>query len=339
MNFDFRQKPLKIKTALFAVVLGLLAGSVLILFTGNDPLAIYGYMLKGALGSPSAIASTMRWATPLLYAGLAAAIAFRGGMFNFGVEGQLYMGALASALAGIYITGLPKVLHILVCMLAAMAAGLVWALLPAFIRVKLGGNEAIPAMMLNYVAMNLCDFLVQRFFLPESTFGQTMVAVGHFFLRYTKPGYNISMTGLNAEFAQYGGVNVRAVRVQVMLLSGAVAGLCGAVEVLGVTWRYESGFSPDFGIEGILASLLGGNEPFGLLVAALFMGAVKAGSLVVERSAGIPRALAEVIKALIICFVSARLLAEYLGLDRLEKNILQRLKGPVPKSRKKVKEE
>ena len=172
MNFDFRQKPLKIKTALFAVVLGLLAGSVLILFTGNDPLAIYGYMLKGALGSPSAIASTMRWATPLLYAGLAAAIAFRGGMFNFGVEGQLYMGALASALAGIYITGLPKVLHILVCMLAAMAAGLVWALLPAFIRVKLGGNEAIPAMMLNYVAMNLCDFLVQRFSCPKAPLGR-----------------------------------------------------------------------------------------------------------------------------------------------------------------------
>ena len=116
-----------------------------------------------------------------------------------------------------------------------------------------------------------------------------LIVVAHFMLKYTKAGYRISMTGMNSEFAQYGGVDVNGVRVKVMLLSGAVAGLCGAVEVMGVTWRYESGFSPDFGIEGILASLLGGNEPFGLLIGALFMGAVKAGSLVVERSAGIPR--------------------------------------------------
>lgn len=362
MNFDFRQKPIEVKTALFAVTLGLLAGAILILLTGNNPLVIYGYMLEGAFGSASSIASTLRWATPLLYAGLAATIAFRGGMFNFGVEGQLYVGALSAALVGIYGAGLPKMVHILACMLAAMAAGLVWAVLPAIIRVKLGGNEAIPAMMLNYVAMNLCDFLVQRFFLPENTFGQTMataniaeqaklakivppytvtygfvislalIVTAHFMLKYTKSGYRISMTGMNSEFAKYGGVDVNAVRVKVMLLSGAVAGLCGAVEVMGVTWRYESGFSPDFGIEGILASLLGGNEPFGLLIGALFMGAVKAGSLVVERSAGIPRALAEVIKALIICFVSARLLSEYLGVDRLEKWLKGKLKKTHPQT-------
>ena len=90
----------------------------------------------------------------------------------------------------------------------------------------------------------------------------------------------MSMTGLNAEFAQYGGINVDKIRFRSMLISGAIAGLCGAIEVMGITWRYESGFSPDFGIEGILSSLLGGNEPFGLLIGALFMGAVKAGSLV-----------------------------------------------------------
>jgi simple sugar transport system permease protein len=125
------------------------------------------------------------------------------------------------------------------------------------------------------------------------------------------------MCGLNSEFARYGGINVNAIRFDVMLISGAIAGMCGAIEVLGITWRYESGFSPDFGIEGILASLLGGNQPFGLLIGSIFMGAVKAGSLTVERSAGVPRALADVIKAFIICFVSAQYLASYLGLDRI----------------------
>lgn len=348
MNFDFKQKPIGLRTALTAVVLGLLVGAIFILITGRNPITVYHFMLQGAVGSQMAIASTLRWSTPLLFAGLAATIAFRGGMFNFGIEGQLYMGALAAALAGIYFAGLPRLLLLLVCFLAAMVAGMAWAALPAFVRVKLGGNEAVPALMLNFIAMYLCDFLVQRFFLPGMTFGQTMatgniaeharlsrlmpphavtsgffiaiafIIVAYFFFKHTKSGYNVSMTGINAEFAKYGGINVHRIRIKVMLISGMIAGMCGATEVMGVTWRYESGFSPEFGIEGILASLLGGNEPIRLLISALFMGAVKAGSLTVERSAGVPRALADIIQAFIICFVSARLIADYLGIDRIE---------------------
>lgn len=345
MNFDFRQQPIKISSAVLAVFLGLMAGAVFVLCTGNNPITVYGYMFSGAFGTAASIASTLRWTTPLLYAGLAATIAFRGGMFNFGIEGQLYAGAFAAAIAGVYLRGTPGLIHILLCFAAAMAAGCLWSVIPALIRVKLGGNEAIPAMMMNYVAMYLCDYLTQTFFLPEDTFGQTMateliadqaklakiippytvtygfviaialVMLAHFGLKYTKAGFRISMTGMNSEFSRYGGIDVSKIRYRAMLLSGMIAGLCGAVEVMGITWRYESGFSPDFGIEGILSSLLGGNEPFGLLIGALFMGAMKAGSLVVERSAEVPRALAEVIKAFIICFVSARYLSAYMGMD------------------------
>lgn len=347
MNFDFRQQPIKISSAVLAVFLGLLIGAGFILCTGNNPITVYGFMFEGAFGSTASVASTLRWTTPLLYAGLAAAIAFRGGMFNFGIEGQLYVGAFSAAIAGVYFKGMPGVIHILLCFVAAMAAGCLWGVVPALIRVKLGGNEAIPAMMMNYVAMYLCDYLTQTFFLPEDTFGQTMateliadhtklpkiippytvtygfviavilVVLAHFGLKYTKAGFQISMTGMNSEFSRYGGIDVNKIRFRAMLLSGMTAGLCGAVEVMGITWRYESGFSPDFGIEGILSSLLGGNEPFGLLLGALFMGAMKAGSLVVERSAEVPRALAEVIKAFIICFVSARYLSACMGLDRI----------------------
>ena len=114
MNFDFRQKPIKFHTALIAIILGLLVGAVLIIVTGHNPIEIYGYMLKGAIGSSAAIASTLRWSTPLLLTGLAAMVAFRGGMFNFGIEGQLYVGALAAALVGVYLKGVPPILHILV---------------------------------------------------------------------------------------------------------------------------------------------------------------------------------------------------------------------------------
>ena len=151
--------------------------------------------------------------------------------------------------------------------------------------------------------------------------GAFLVIITFFVLKYTRPGYALSMCGINSEFAKYGGQNVNHIRIYVMLASGAIAGICGAVEVMGILGRFESQFSPDFGIEGILASLLGGNQPFGMLLGTLFMGMVKAGSLTVERSAGIPRALAEVIKAFIICFVSASMISHYLGIDWLQRKL------------------
>lgn len=171
MSFEFRQKPLSIRAAIIAVILGLIVGSILIIIAGYSPVEVYGYMATGAFGNMFAITSTLRWATPLMFSGLAALIAFRGGMFNFGIEGQLYVGALASALVGIYCKSLPRVILVPVCMTAAMIAGLAWSVLPAFVRVKLKGNEAVPALMLNYVAKNLCDLLVKLYFLPSNTFG------------------------------------------------------------------------------------------------------------------------------------------------------------------------
>lgn len=354
MNFDFRQKPISVKTAMLAIILGLLIGAVLIVITGHDPIEVYSHMVNGAFGSTFAFASTLRWATPLMFTGLAALVAFRGGMFNFGIEGQLYVGALAAALTGVYCKDLPKAVLVPMCMLSSAAVGMLWAALPAFVRVRLGGNEAVPALMLNFVAMNLCDLLVKLYFLPEKTFGQTMatdtleqsatlsklispyqvntgillaiflIVIVYLVFKKTKVGYDVSISGINPSFAKYGGINVNKVRIGVMLVSGAIAGLCGATEVMGITRRYESGFSPDFGIEGILASLLGGNEPFGMMIGSVFMGAIKAGSLAVERNTDISRALAEVVKAFIICFVSASLLSEYLGIDRLKVFLMTR---------------
>ena len=134
------------------------------------------------------------------------------------------------------------------------------------------------------------------------------------------------MSGLNPEFARYGGVDVDQVRISVMLISGALAGLGGIVEILAVRWRFESGFVASLGNDGILAALLGSSTPLGTLFGSLFMGFLKAGSLAVERYTDVSRALTTVIQGTIICFISARLISQYIGFDILFEKVNARLK-------------
>lgn len=338
MNFDFRQKPIQLKTAVLAVVLGLLIGGVLMVVSGHNPLEIYRVLFDGAFGDKYAVASSLRWTIPLLFTGVASAIAFRGGMFNIGVEGQMYLGALAGALAGIYLKGLPAWIHIPVIVLVSAVAGMLWAFVPALLKVRFGASEVVTTLMLNYVAIYLTDYIVKYYFIAKGAYGQTIVTdpiqasaklpvllratqlhagliIGLLFIvlfylliKRSKLGYEISISGLNPAFAKYGGVSVNRVRMSVMLISGAIGGVGGAVEVMGINWRFMSHFSPDFGFDGILASLLGGNTPIGVLLGALFMGALKAGALSVERSTDVSRSLATIMQGVIICFVSARYL-------------------------------
>ena len=236
-------------------------------------------------------------------------------------------------------------------MLAAMIAGGLWALLPAFIKVKLGGSEIVPALMLNYVATYLTNYIVHYYFLADGSTGDglktnrvaeqalfhnlvppyqltgavfiglAVVLLFWLVMKKSKFGYNISLSGLNPEFARYGGVNVDKVRISVMIISGALAGLGGIVEILAVRWRFESGFVASLGNDGILAALLGSSTPIGTLVGSLFMGFLKAGSLAVERYTDCSRALTTVIQGTIICFISARLISQYIGFDKLAEKI------------------
>lgn len=145
----------RLKTVFLAIAISLISGGVIIALSGNNPIEIYGKLLSGALGSQFAIASTIRWTTPVLFTGVAAAIGFRGGMFNIGVEGQLYIGALLSALAGYMIKGLPAPLHLLLCLAAGALGGMLWALIPAVARVYFGASEMVLTLMTNYVAIYL----------------------------------------------------------------------------------------------------------------------------------------------------------------------------------------
>ena len=337
MNFEFRQRKIKPSIIALSICIGLVLGTVFVLLGGYNVLEVYSYLIRGSLGSVSALSSTIRWTTAFLLCGIASGIAFKGGMFNMGTEGQLYMGAISATLVGIYCKGLPAIAHIPLCMLAGMAAGAIWASIPALLRVYWNTSEIVVTLMMNYIAINFTSFLVKEYFLTTGVFGDSLttdelaatarfpvfggspISVGFIlgtllviayilFFTKSKRGFEIKVSGVNPDFAKFSGISVNKVRISVMLMSGMVAGLAGAAEIMGVQGRFLSGFSPDFGTSGMLVALLGNSSGIGIYISAIFMGILKAGSLTLERSAGVSRALAVVIQALIICFVSVKTL-------------------------------
>ena len=337
MNFEFRQRKIKPSIIALSICIGLVLGTVFVLLGGYNVLEVYSYLIRGSLGSISALSSTIRWTTAFLLCGIASGIAFKGGMFNMGTEGQLYMGAISATLVGIYCKGLPAIAHIPLCMLAGMVAGAIWASIPALLRVYWNTSEIVVTLMMNYIAINFTSFLVKEYFLTTGVFGDSLTtdelaATARFpvfggspisfgfilgtlliiayilFFTKSKRGFEIKVSGVNPDFAKFSGISVNKVRISVMLMSGMVAGLAGAAEIMGVQGRFLSGFSPDFGPSGMLVALLGNSSGIGIYISAIFMGILKAGSLALERSAGVSRALAVVIQALIICFVSVKTL-------------------------------
>lgn len=337
MNFEFRQRKIKPSIIALSICIGLVLGTVFVLLGGYNVLEVYSYLIRGSLGSVSALSSTIRWTTAFLLCGIASGIAFKGGMFNMGTEGQLYMGAISATLVGIYCKGLPAIAHIPLCMLAGMAAGAIWASIPALLRVYWNTSEIVVTLMMNYIAINFTSFLVKEYFLTTGVFGDslttdelaatarfpvfggspisfgfilgTLLVIAYIlFFTKSKRGFEIKVSGVNPDFAKFSGISVNKVRISVMLMSGMVAGLAGAAEIMGVQGRFLSGFSPDFGTSGMLVALLGNSSGIGIYISAIFMGILKAGSLTLERSAGVSRALAVVIQALIICFVSVKTL-------------------------------
>lgn len=337
MNFEFRQRKIKPSIIALSICIGLVLGTVFVLLGGYNVLEVYSYLVRGSLGSVSALSSTIRWTTAFLLCGIASGIAFKGGMFNMGTEGQLYMGAISATLVGIYCKGLPAIAHIPLCILAGMVAGAIWASIPALLRVYWNTSEIVVTLMMNYIAINFTSFLVKEYFLTTGVFGDslttdelaatarfpvfggspisfgfilgTLLVIAYIlFFTKSKRGFEIKVSGVNPDFAKFSGISVNKVRISVMLMSGMVAGLAGAAEIMGVQGRFLSGFSPDFGTSGMLVALLGNSSGIGIYISAIFMGILKAGSLTLERSAGVSRALAVVIQALIICFVSVKTL-------------------------------
>ncbi|MFO7684234.1 MAG: ABC transporter permease [Chloroflexota bacterium] len=314
---------------LLSIVLALLIGGVIIWISGSNPITAYVALLEGALGSPMAVQRTLEKATPLVFAGLAVAFAFKAGLFNIGGNGQLLLGAIVAGYLGFALQGLPFIIHMPLALLGGSLAGALWAAIAGILKTYTGAHEVITTIMLNYIALNLTDYLANGPWKDEGIVARTprvletaviptwgflpagfilaclMAVITYFILYKTTYGYAIRTTGLNPNAALYAGIKVGAVIIMTMLFSGFLAGMGGAVETLGIVGRYQPGFNAGLGFDGITIALLAKTHPLGVIPAAILLGAMDAGSSRMQFDAGVPSQIIGVIQALILFFVSA----------------------------------
>jgi len=327
-----------------AVVTALAVGAVIILMSGVNPLEAYWGLVEGAFGSPKAISETFVWATPYILAGLAVALAFRCGLFNIGVEGQLGIGAVCAVFVGYSLHGLPAIIHLPLVLGAGILGGAIWAGIPGVLKARTGAHEVINTIMMNYIALYLINYLLAgpmkdpnplnavaktplieqaarlpRLFPPFQWGAQlielrvhwgtvlaiAMAFVVFWFLWKTVQGFEIRTVGANPSVAKYAGINVARNIVLAMGLSGGLAGLAGAGEVVGVYYYHTLGFASGYGFDSIAIALLGKSHPLGVIPAALLFAAMRNGATAMQFDTGISVDIISIIQALILIFVAA----------------------------------
>lgn len=320
---------------LVAILFALVVGAIIIGSLGNHVLQAYAALWSGAFGSIRSFSQTLLAATPLMFTAMAFAMAHRSGMFNLGGEGQFYMGAILGAWAGFAIKGLPAPVHLAVILLAGALGGMVIGAIPALLKAKRGVNEVIVGIMMNYVSINITNYLVNSngplrmdstlpatpmldasARLPEMIPGTRLTAgfliagacavFFYVFVWRTRTGFKIRAVGSNPLAAECGGIKTLRYTVMAMMLAGAFAGIGGAVEIIGVHGRFYANFSPGYGFEGVAVSMLGGNHPLGILLSALLFGALKTGAMAMQIQAGTNAELVKVLQALVIFFIAGK---------------------------------
>lgn len=293
----------------------------------------------------------LQYATPLVFSGLAVTVAFRSGLFSIGQAGQMVMGAAAATWVAAMLS-LPQSLHLLTALGGGLLAGAAWGFIPGFLKAMLGVNEIIVTLFMNPIAVFLTGF-VGWMRIPEQARLSPLVAGtklnGGFLLALATavlvflylwragPGFAQRMAGQAPGFARFGGIRSRAAIVRAMALSGAVAGLGGAAEVLGVHYRFVSSFSALDQFDGLLVGLLGALHPLGVVLSSLFLGGVRLGALNgLQMQVGIPRELGSALIVLCVLFVSApMLLREVNGRFTLLGRAVYGRVAPAPLSREK----
>lgn len=325
---------------MLAIVTAVILGGLIINVAGGDPIAGYLGLVEGAFGSAKALSETAVWATPYIFAGLAVAVGFKGGLFNIGGEGQLAFGAVTAALIGYALPGwlhmnVPPVIHIPLAVGFGVLAGALWAAIPGALKAYTGGHEVINTIMMNYIALNITMFLlngpmrdpdpaVLTARTPEIALSARIppifeglrihwgfvlallvAALIWWLLWKTTLGFEIRTVGANPDAAKYAGINVKRTIILTMAISGALAGLAGAIEVTGLNYRHEPGFSVGYGFDAIAIALLGRNNPWGVVLAAVLFGAMRNGATRMQLLTQIPVDIISVIQALILLFVAA----------------------------------
>ncbi len=357
---------------LLAVFSGLVLGAILIALTAEpvysswseSPLlalragweeirVAYTALFTGSIGDPVKIVEALRSgesmairrafnpileslvaSTPYIFASLAVALGFRTGLFNIGVEGQLFVGAITSVFVGYSITGLPAIIHIPLSLLAGALGGAAWGFIPGWLKAKTGGHEVINTIMMNYIAFRLSDWLLNgpmqrpdsfnpvsptiqdsaklpKFFEPPIRFhlgffiALAVAWLVYWFLFRTKWGFELRTVGANPHAARYAGMTIVGSTVLAMSLSGALAGLAGTNEVLGLNHNLAMAFSSGYGFDAIALALLGKSHPLGCVLASLLFGTLRNGATRMQVAAQIPIDIITVLQAFILAFIAA----------------------------------
>ena len=330
-----------------AFLVVMLIGSIIILSQHNSPVEAFKALIVGSVGSMSAIGTTIRWATPSIITGISAIITFKSGIWNVGIEGQMYFGAFMAALVG-YEFMLPRGLHIIVCLFVAGVFGMLFAAIPAFLRMVFNVNELISTLMLNYVALFFTEYLTFKYMgfdaseladaiatpdihptaalstLIPRTGATTAIFIAlaiaiavQLLYRYTVKGYELTMVGKNLRFSQYGGVNYKSTFITIFLLSGFIAGLCGGTEILGTFKKFRPEFAQNLGWDGVMIASIARNNPIAVIFISLIWGMLKSGSFHMERVTQTNRLVISVLQAIFVLLVA-------IDYDKLFENIQQR---------------
>lgn len=326
---------------LVSVVLGLIAGALAVFAAGTSPLDAYSALFQGAFTNTNAFPETLVSTIPYILLGLSVALSFRAGLFNIGGAGQLALGAVFGAIVGYRLHGVPAIVHVPLALLAGVVGGFIFGAIPGWLKAQFGAHEVITTIMLNYVAALLVDLLVNHGPLTDPTralpqtppmlpsaqlpiilpgsrlhvglvIALVAVPVVWFLIQRTTIGFRIRAVGFNANAARSSGISVGWTMVTAMGLSGALAGLAGVIQVIGVEHVLTPNLSSSLSFDAIAIALLAGSNPWGVLPAALLFGALRSGASFMQLQTQVSADLISIVQAAVIVFVAAPLLVRWL---------------------------
>lgn len=323
---------------IIAILIALLIGAGIIAYLGENPLTAYYYMFTGAFSSEKAVARTLLEATPMIFTGLAVLFAFKGGMFNIGAQGQITIAALTAAGIGAFVTN-SFINNVFVIILISIVAGFLWAMIAGMLKSRLGIHEVISTIMLNYIAVNIEQYLINYPLKQGGPLGpnpQTppvldsakltqlmpwtnealnygfiiaivLTVIVWYIFEKTVLGYEIKAVGNNPTASENAGINVKFIMAITLGLSGLIASFAGAERVLGGVgqYTYKQGLLATFGFDGISVALLGKNNPFGAFAAAILFAALRVGGRSMQFNTSIPSQIVIMIQAIIILLIAA----------------------------------
>lgn len=317
---------------LIAIAIGVAISILLIFIISNDPGFSLKSFLLGPVLSKTRFSNLIESASPIIFCGLAIAIAFQAKQFNIGAEGSLFLGA-AIGTAFAVSSSMPAFLHIPLVLLIAGMSGAIWGFIPGILKAKWKASELVSSLMLNYVAYFLGLYLINFHFrdkdagylvsyqLPETAWLQQFIpatrihwgillSIGfallvYYFLYHTTTGYEIRATGYNEKFARFGGINILKIIILSQVLLGFVAGLGGMTEVMGIHRRFNWQNSPGYGWDGIVVAIIGRNHPLLIIAAAFFLSYLRVGGQVLNLMSDVPSEMVQVIQSIIILLITA----------------------------------